>query len=915
MINLWKTEFEFHNASTGGTHYFLDDREMIKEDSLLKTHDLHFKFQKCLDGVVYSYIKDTNDIYDKSVLTGDGYSINNMYNKYNIIDKYVKNLHHVDIAIGGEDNENIDLSIQHHSIDDIQVKPSHLILIFGQDDKVKNDIYVVTDKYFLEKTDLLSTREKSDKAKFYVKLGTWKETQFFLMNESIIFPTTNEEKIFIAHHSYILKSKLNYDINNPDSAGLLFTNYDVARHLQDNQTIYDTISIPYENNFIILLIEVTDNETFTLNLPSGYVYEGDILWGDGDNTDMTSVTGSVSHTYTHGGNYNIIMTEKFEALDFQNDQHIIEVISWGKPEITNLRYVDFSNSSLKKITNESGRLIHVETFENRFKYINIETIPEMLFSGNTISTSFENTFQGCTLITEVPEKLFRDNIANTTFKSTFKDCSNLSLLHNTLFSSNVLVTTFESIFENCNIENIPYYLFHNNAEVTTFKNTFKSNRVSFKFDIQNNEIFKNNTLVTTFESTFENNRIVNLNYKIFRYNTEVTTFKNTFKMNKISNIIVAIFEKNTLATTFESTFENNNLSEIDTYFYYNIEVLSFKATFKTNRICSIPSDLFETNTLVTTFESTFENNLIEQIQANYSLLQQKSQSRFNVTYTTYKDDLFKNNEEVITFKKTFYKNRISILYLPFYYNYNATNFESTFEQNLITSIDRNIFIRNLGVTKFNYTFKNNKLTNINDIFYENDKVTEFISTFENNDIKTINENIFKYNTEVTTFNSTFKNNKIIELPNIFDFNTKVRTFKSTFEDNSNLKLILETIFHGNANVINFEKTFKNCVKLKTKLYKELINISGGGELDPGLLINITPVNKYRYYYKTEDLFINNNQVINFISCFENCGYLNGKVEELWNRTLPPLIIGKSCFNNCTGLYNYNKIPLNWGGEN
>ena len=43
----------------------------------------HFGIQKCINGISYSYVKDTKDIYDKTLLCGDGNSINNMYNEYN----------------------------------------------------------------------------------------------------------------------------------------------------------------------------------------------------------------------------------------------------------------------------------------------------------------------------------------------------------------------------------------------------------------------------------------------------------------------------------------------------------------------------------------------------------------------------------------------------------------------------------------------------------------------------------------------------------------------------------------------------------------------------------------------------------------------------------------------------------------
>ena len=298
MKNIWKSEFEFKSTNTGATQYYLDDRYKINDIGLLKTHDLHFKNQKCLDGVSYQYIKDLDDIYDKTLLCGDGNSINSMYNEFNIIEKYLENLHRIDIAMGGEENSDFNINITYHEIDGIKLIVGHTILIFGQEDKIKNNIYVVNHDYTLRLSNLLDTREKSDKAKFYIKLGTYTESQFFLLNESIIFPTTHEIKSFIPYHSYIIKNKINYDLNNSaDTAGILFSNYDVARHQQDNNNNIRNMVIDYTSskisaNFSHTIIcsgitvdfQVDNNENID-------IYEWDFGGG------VTSSESAVTHTY------------------------------------------------------------------------------------------------------------------------------------------------------------------------------------------------------------------------------------------------------------------------------------------------------------------------------------------------------------------------------------------------------------------------------------------------------------------------------------------------------------------------------------------------------------------------------------------------------------------------------------------
>ena len=218
----------------------INREDIFTSANTFRTYDTYFKFQKCFNGICYSFAKDTNDIYNISLMTGDGKSVNNMYNEYNIVDEYISNLHQVDIAT----TENIDLSVNHFIIDNVTLKPGHLVLLLNQTETQYNDVYIVTENYLLKNSGILKTRESSWRAIFYVKLGSHKQKEYFLKNEGSQFPITGEEKTFIEGHTWIVKHQIDYDITSCkdliiNSSGntlsnpckILFTDYAVARTL------------------------------------------------------------------------------------------------------------------------------------------------------------------------------------------------------------------------------------------------------------------------------------------------------------------------------------------------------------------------------------------------------------------------------------------------------------------------------------------------------------------------------------------------------------------------------------------------------------------------------------------------------------------------------------------------------------
>lgn len=238
----WNINFDW--VQSGETWVQIDRNEQYDENRFISINDIYFKNQKYLSGVSYTYINKLEDIYKRDLLTGDGYSLYNMYNEYDIVDRVMKNIQMVDVAA----RSNIDITKQWQKINDIQIKPNQLILLNNQDSEYENDVYRVTNQYYLQNAGFLSTREKADRFSVSVKMGTYKDKQFFLINNGVDFPITGEPKHFIEGNSFILKHIIKYNLYNTSSnsavtSKIIFTDYEIAKkQLPVNSVLYNDIN-------------------------------------------------------------------------------------------------------------------------------------------------------------------------------------------------------------------------------------------------------------------------------------------------------------------------------------------------------------------------------------------------------------------------------------------------------------------------------------------------------------------------------------------------------------------------------------------------------------------------------------------------------------------------------------------------
>lgn len=312
--NVWNRKLDWvKSGSTSPFIYYQQYRdEIYNENRYIAVGDIYFKLNKYLTGVTFTYVTSLNDVYNMgNLLTGDGYSLVNMYNEYDVIDRAMKNLVIVDVA----SDSNIDIDYQWFNINDVNLKPGHLVLLKNQTNQSENDIYYVDNKYFLYNAGYLSTKEKSEKFSCSVKLGKNADKQFFLANSGLEFPIFNEPKYFIEGKSYILKNLIQYNLLNDrtgstETSKMIFTDYDFARkQLSENYSRYDEI----------LITGVTSGSTPANYITIDYHHESyTIRSGSTDVGWFTGLTSSIDNIYYSG--YTSIPIPA--GLDFTKDDYI-----------------------------------------------------------------------------------------------------------------------------------------------------------------------------------------------------------------------------------------------------------------------------------------------------------------------------------------------------------------------------------------------------------------------------------------------------------------------------------------------------------------------------------------------------------------------------------------------------------------
>ena len=321
-------------------------------------------------------------------------------------------------------------------------------------------------------------------------------------------------------------------------------------------------------NSIIFIVTVPANTLVDLyNEYDGLTLLSPITadWGDGTTEELT--TGTIQHTYTSAGTYQI----RFKSTD-------------GKMPILGFSYleglldsIDYADVEWYCNSNFGTNLISVEYMF--WGCENLVSVPGSLFSRNNNIGSFESCFQRCGL-ESIPSGLFGGNTQAQLFNQCFSDCSNIESIPSNLFDGFVSVTSFSSCFGNCSsLLSIPTGLFDDCASVQDFAGCFGG---CSSLTVIPSGLFDACTNVTSFSGCFDGTAISEIPASLFVYNRQVTNFSSCFSScGDLTIIPNGLFNTNSSANNFNACFSGcTNLTTVPVNLFANITQADFRACFK-----------------------------------------------------------------------------------------------------------------------------------------------------------------------------------------------------------------------------------------------------------------------------------------------------------------------------------------------
>lgn len=305
--------------------------------------DNYFKYQKCLSGISYQYVNVLDDIYTKNEMVGKSWCIYNMYNEFDIINNFMINMDTVDVC----STVNLDLKQRYYTIDNTNLKTKHKVLLTKQTNNIENGLYNVDQRGYLISSNHLADSGNTYRYKAYTKLGDNKHKEYHLLNSGNVFPILNEPATYITGKTYIIKNFFNYNLA-AESAKLIFTDYDIARHIQPlNYLLYSGFNFLYDfidtENIIIKYHENNYNITIDSDI-SKFIYTGTTISGITTNDLASGATVINLYDTFWLTNSNAVYTFINVSADFYNAANLNDYIKFEISGSTNLIYKTFIKS-------------------------------------------------------------------------------------------------------------------------------------------------------------------------------------------------------------------------------------------------------------------------------------------------------------------------------------------------------------------------------------------------------------------------------------------------------------------------------------------------------------------------------------------------------------------------------------------
>lgn len=246
-----------------------------------------------------------------------------------------------------------------------------------------------------------------------------------------------------------------------------------------NVNVYNTWKFTIQTN----AIGATNINEFTIPTVSGYYYDANIDWGDGNTSTLKSHTDlNKNHIYNTSGSYQITIDGLFEAFSFglNNSNDATKLISLDTPigNDMGLKYINNGFYNCKNLNSICSELFKYSTQIIDFNVLFgncrlLTTIPNDLFRYNTDAENFAAVFYNCISLNSITSDIFRYNIEATSFVAAFYGCIGLTTIPDNIFNYNINTLNFSDTFNGCiNLTTLPENIFINNINVINYSSTF-----------------------------------------------------------------------------------------------------------------------------------------------------------------------------------------------------------------------------------------------------------------------------------------------------------------------------------------------------------------------------------------------------------------------------------------------------------
>lgn len=392
--------------------------------------------------------------------------------------------------------------------------------------------------------------------------------------------------------------------------------YTVVANGQTSNVASSEFNITSNTPFVSEWRTTSANETITLPLKDGYLYNAVVDWGDGSGTfAITSYDDpDASHTYSMAGDYTVTISGMMEAWNFldghqagSNRLKIIEVSEFGGLGWENLEFAFYNCTNL--VSFEGGETASVINMNSMFKGASsLNFLDISSFDTSRVQDMGSMFYQNSGLVSLDLSALDTSSVEN--MESMFSGASSLIVLNISNFNTaNVtdmsymfadtssLASLNVSSFNTANVIDMSY-MFYNMSNVTNLNlSNFTTSNVE-NMNFMFGKVFNLSTLDISNFNTLNVENMGSMFYQASSLTTLDLSHFNTINVNNMSSMFLGA---SSLTSLDISSFNTANVTDMGAMFHQLSSVtsldLSHFDTFQVTNMSSMFSQTFDLTAL------------------------------------------------------------------------------------------------------------------------------------------------------------------------------------------------------------------------------------------------------------------------------------------------------------------------------